>query len=52
MFYYTDVNGNDLVQIRTGLITDGRVEATTDLSFRDFTYREKSKNKNFLRVVK
>ena len=30
----------------------GRVEATTDLSFRDFPYREKSKNKNFLRVVK
>ena len=52
VFYYTDVNGNDLVQIRTGLITDGRVEATTGLSFRDFPYREKSKNKNFLRVVK
>ena len=52
VFYYTDVNGNDLVQVRTGLITNGIVEARTDLDFREFPYRQGTVNKSLLKVVK
>lgn len=41
VFYYTDINGNDLVQVRTGLITNGQEDAVTDLTFRDFPNRKK-----------
>jgi len=52
VFYYTDINGTDLVQIRTGLITNGKEEAKTDLTFRDFPYRAENKKTNIFKVVK
>ena len=36
VFYYTDCNGQDLVQIRTGLIIDGEQMAKCSMNFLDF----------------
>ncbi len=51
VFYYTDINGNDLVQIRTGLITNGKEEAVSNVLLRDFPFRKKVKEKIF-KIVK
>lgn len=51
VFYYTDIYGNDLVQIKTGLIMNGKVEAETDIQFRDFPNRTKNIRKS-LTVLK
>ena len=53
VFYLVDELGNDLVQIRIGLVTDDRKEATTPLSFRPFysdcyeDFEKEEKRKNF-----
>lgn len=55
VFYYTDVNGNDLVQIRTGLITNGKEEAISNISLRNYPFRKEVKKKNaipYLKIVK
>ena len=54
VFYYTDVNGNDLVQVRTGLITNGQEEAISHVELRNFPNRKLStkRNKQILRLVK
>lgn len=36
VFYYTDVNGNDMVQIRIGLITNGQKEAISNIRLRNY----------------
>ena len=51
VFYYTDINGNDLVQIRTGLISNGKEEAVSNVLLRDFPFRKKVKEK-ILKIVK
>lgn len=40
VFYYTDMNGNDLVQVRVGLITNGQLEAVSNIKMRDFPMRK------------
>lgn len=54
VFYYTDINGNDLVQIRTGLITNGKEEAVSHIELRNFPNRKSSKKRNnpILKLVK
>ena len=54
VFYYTDINGNDLVQIRTGLITNGKEEAVSHVELRNFPNRKSSNKRNnpILKVVK
>lgn len=49
IFYLTDANGNDFVQARIGLITNGKVEAETDIQFRVFPHRAK---KNSFKIIK
>ena len=39
VFYYTDVNGNDMVQIRIGLITNGQKEAISNIRLRNYPMR-------------
>lgn len=51
VFYYTDINGNDLVQIRTGLITNGKEEAVSHVELRNFPNR-KSSNKRINSILK
>ena len=41
VFYYTGINGSDLVQVRTGLITNGVIEAVSNVPLRDFSFRKK-----------
>lgn len=53
-FYYTDINGNDLVQVRTGLITNGKEEAMAKMELRDFLFRKnvlKRKIHQFLNLL-
>ena len=54
VFYYTDINGNDLVQIRTGLITNGKEEAVSHIELRNFPNRKSSNKRNnpILKLVK
>lgn len=55
VFYYTDVNGNDLVQVRTGLITNGKEEAVSKVELRDFPLRKegtKKKDTSIFKLVK
>lgn len=45
VFYYTDANGNDLVQVRVNLISNGKEEGRMHFSLRQFmqTYRNEFK---------
>ena len=52
VFYYTDVNGNDLVQVRTGLITKGVVEAVSNVPLRDFSFRKEGAKKHATSIFK
>ena len=52
VFYYTDINGNDLVQVRTGLITNGVVEAVSNVPLRDFSFRKEGAKKKAASVFK
>ena len=52
VFYYTDVNGNDLVQVRTGLITNGVVEAVSNVPLRDFSFRKEGAKKHATSIFK
>ncbi len=36
VFYYTDINGNDLVQVRTGLVSNGKEEAICGITLNKF----------------
>ena len=52
VFYYTDINGNNLVQVRTGLITNGVVEAVSKVPLRDFSFRKKGAKKHATSIFK
>lgn len=55
VFYYTDVNGNDLVQIIIGLIINGEEEAVSKVLLRDFSFRKRPNskmNKSNFKIVK
>ena len=50
VFYYTDINGNDLVQVRIGLVAYGQEEAVSNIKMRDFPMHNRPQVK--LQVVK